>query len=313
MPQPWPYNQIREPRPADWGIGMTVCIASIVLNEGIVCVSDAMLSTGDMSADRRTLKFKAIGRSWMAMFSGDDISSVIPILRNVDDNMQGDDQQKLENVSGYFADAYKRQLNRQSESEILGPLGMSLEEFRTKGLKQLGAEVFGRLLYDIQNVRLSLELLVCGYDADADGDKTPHIFTVSNPGSVNYVDLAAFWAIGSGQTSALGHLFNLHTPPKYKSLPDAMYCACEAKFHAESAPGVGEATTALVLKADGSRFLMRTDALTEIRRAWKSCSTPDVPAALEGRLEKIVKIEEQFEKDKAKEEGEASTKESALS
>src|SRR5260370_3311564 len=208
MPKPWPYNRIREPRPADWGLGMTICVAASVLDEGIICASDTMLSTDDMQADLRTMKFRSVGSSWMVMFAGNDISPIMPILELVDEQIRTDTEQKASGVAGYFASAYKTELNKKAENEVLGPLGLSLEEFRTRGLKQLGPAVFNRLLYDIQNIHFSLDFMICGYDSEG-----PPILTVTNPGTINYYDLASFWAMGIGQTIALGHLLNATGTP----------------------------------------------------------------------------------------------------
>jgi hypothetical protein len=37
--KPWPWNTLPEPHPADWGIGMTVCIAAHCFRGGDDCSS----------------------------------------------------------------------------------------------------------------------------------------------------------------------------------------------------------------------------------------------------------------------------------
>jgi hypothetical protein len=277
-------HHIREPRPADWGDGMTVCIAATIFEKGIIGVSDTMVSMSDMSGDERALKYQALGWSWMTMFAGNDISPATPILQSVQSRLESDRDEKLESIATYFIDAYRFQLNQKAETEVLGPLGMSLEEFRSKGLKQLGPDVFNRLLYQIQNIQFSLDFLTFGYD----GQGTPHIFTVTNPGVANYYDFNGFWAIGSGQTSALGHLFNLKTPIKYHDLSNAMYCVLDAKFHAECAPGVGPGTRMTILMPNRQRFALTPSNMREIKASWIASRVPDVPSEIVPRLVKLL-------------------------
>ena len=60
-PKLWPYGLIKESRPADWGVSMTVCIVSECHQQNcFVGVADSMISMSDMSADRTAIKIFSI-------------------------------------------------------------------------------------------------------------------------------------------------------------------------------------------------------------------------------------------------------------
>lgn len=240
--QLWPWNTIKTPRPADWGIGMTVCIAAHCFPDNcMVIASDFMVTTGSMSADMTAFKQKAIGQHWMAEFAGDDISLVTPILRHARKFLSGKED-TLDNVASAFVDAFADQLRLKTENEILRPTGYSHQEFKESGLAQLGPETFSRIFYEIQQQSLDLEFMLAGFEG-----VEPYIFTVSSPGKVTHYTEIAFWAIGSGQTNALGSLFNLDSASRFGDTNDVIYRVCEAKFNAESAVGVGPETSLTVL------------------------------------------------------------------
>jgi hypothetical protein len=222
---------------------MTVCIASICSREDcIVGVSDKMLSMPTMSTDERGIKYAAIGSSWIAMFAANDISPVVPILKAV---QQAAAPATCEDIVGAFKSAIRKENVAKSEANVLSRFDMNMAEFRREGLSSLGPELFTRLAYEIEQVSLDLTFLVFGFEGT--GERTPHIFTIDGRGEVSYHDIVGFWAIGSGQTSALGTLFGLRGPLVYKSIADILYLLTKAKFSAESALGVGKDTNALVL------------------------------------------------------------------
>jgi hypothetical protein len=265
--QPWPLNHITEPRPEEWGIGMTCCVGVFSKADGtIALVSDLMISTGDVGGDSLTLKLEQVGHKWAAMFAGNDISPVVPIIEDVRSRLQGYDEIPLRDMVEAFTKAYATQLQRKIEKEILARLGFeNLTEFRTEGLKDLGQEIFAQVLEKTRKVGLDLQFLVSGFCEK----KRPHIFTVNNPGIEEYYDKLGFWVIGSGQTNALGSLFAArirHSTP----ITEIIYRACEAKFMAESAPGVGENTLAAVLRPLGGHRVLLVEEKDQLKKIWRA-------------------------------------------
>lgn len=288
--RPWPFNSIPEPTPADWGIGMTVCIASFcstLREKTIIGITDSMLSTVDMSADNVAIKFFAFGNKWCAMYAGNDISPVTPIKKFVRDRFRPTTVgETLPDAIGAFREAFRLQLSDRIESQILAPFGMNMPQFLSVGLAQFGPEIFSRLVYEIENVKLDLSFLVLGFDGD-----TPHIFVVKDQGDVSHYDTPGFWAIGSGQTSALGSLFSRQSSISLIHGPmyEVLYALCKAKFNAETALGVGRNATAFVLEADGSRYLINTPYIEKVKEIWEKVRPPDISQEAKIEVPKIIK------------------------
>lgn len=282
--QPWPFNKLCEPTPADWGVGMTVCIVSHCYgSNSFVAVTDSMLSMSDMSADKLAIKSFAVGGSWMCMFSANDMSPVVAISNSV--RGQVAKVASLEEVVAAFQQAFRKELVAKAESSILAPFNMTMTEFRQSGLASFGSEIFSRMFYQIEQLSLDATFLVYGFEG-----KKPHIFTIQNKGEVSHFDQPGFWAIGSGQTTALSSLFSLNGESVCTRVQETiLYLLCKAKFSAETAPGVGRKTTAVVLENNTKRFLMFNDNLQGLRKIWEENRPPDSPPAAGVAAEAIIK------------------------
>lgn len=257
---------------------MTVCIASISHNSGgdcIVGVTDKMLSVSMASADDSAIKFTSVGSRWVAMFAGNDISPVVPIFKSVNYSVSELFAETLEEIVGLFRDAIRKESVKKAEALVLSSFDLDMAEFRRSGLASLGPELFTRLAYEIEQVSLDLIFLVFGFEGTE--KPRPHIFTIDGKGVVSYYDIGGFWAIGSGQTSALGTLFGARSSVIYKELPNALYLLAKAKFSAESALGVGKETIALVLHANSDRYLVHTAEMRKMKAVWEESRGPDVP------------------------------------
>ncbi len=220
---------------------MTVCIA--LMCEGgkkIVAVSDHMLSMESFSGDNLALKIEPIHRNWFALWSGD--VSYIPLVLDVATHILcKKDKPNQHDAAEAMTQAHSNILEREINNQVLSRLGYNLQSFRKVGKEQLTASVYNSIHREIKAVSLDAEFLVCGFDEEGDG----HIFTLEKNGALKSCDAAGFWAIGSGTHNALSAIFfhatkngiNQNSP-----LADALYVACEAKFMAESAVGIGKKT-----------------------------------------------------------------------
>jgi len=240
----------------------------------MVAVTDKMLSMSTMSVDDVAIKFTAIGDRWMAMFAGNDISPVVPIFKAVKAAVaQSACLETLEDIVGFFRSAIQKEMVTKAEATVLSRFGLDMVEFRQSGLAGLGSDLFTRLAYEIEQISLDLTFLVSGFEENREG----HIFTVNGIGEVCYYDISGFWAIGIGQTSALGTLFGIRDGVIYKSLPHVLYLVSKAKFSAESAIGVGKETIAIVLQSDSERYIVHTSEMAELKKVWEATRGPDVP------------------------------------
>jgi len=245
---------------------MTVCIASFCrVENSILAVSDHMISTGDMSVDFGTVKFRPIHQDWIAMFAGNDVSTVVPVLRRVV-ALLGNDTVALEIISQAFIVAIQEQITSKAEVSVLAPYGLNTAQFVQDGLRNLGQELFTRLAYQLAEISLDIMFLVFGYEGDE-----PHLFTVDGRGSLDNHDLNGFWAIGSGCTNALGTLFSVRLPLIFLPEGGVLYTLAKAKFNAERAPGVGKMSMGIKMQSGGRAGLSITnDEMETLRRVWEA-------------------------------------------
>jgi hypothetical protein len=271
--KPWPWNTIPEPRPADWGIGMTVCIVSYSMDaKAFVGACDRMLSVGQVtSQDDATAKFLGLGQNWLSLFSANNISSVTPILASVRRTLTPIEcKETLDDAINAFKVAFQNEKKKNIEARIL-PHGMSLEEFYQSGLEKLGTDIFSRVFTQIESFDLEVEFLVFGFS-----EGTPHIFTFSDPGIEKHFDIAGCWAIGSGANAAIASIFGLKGAPiRFRQLHEVIYRVCEAKFYSESAHGVGKETNALYFAGGKDRYVFSD--IASLRQLWESTSNRPLP------------------------------------
>lgn len=262
---------------------MTVCIVSHSYVKNVfVAVADEMLSLSDMSADSFAVKNFSIGNGWMCLFSADDLSPVIAIKTDIRDQVSG--AIKLGEIVNAFQAAFRKELVAKAESSILAPFGMTMADFRQDGLANFGPEIFSRMFYQIEQLSLNVTFLVYGFD-----NQKPHIFTIQNRGEIAHFDQPGFWAIGSGQTSALGSLFSIVGHPISVRRPeDVLFLLCRAKFAAESAPGVGENTMAVILKSNGNRSVLFHEELKKIKEIWVANKPVDIPVGTSQSVKSLI-------------------------
>jgi hypothetical protein len=245
-----------------------------------VAVSDTMISMDWTSGDMLSAKTQKIDRTWRAMFSGSDISPVMPILERVTKRVSP--TPAVDEIKFAFKEEYAGHVRSKAETQVLSVFGYSVETFRNEGLKKLGPTLFSQLFYEIKNVSMDLEFLVFGFDGKA------HVFTVSHPGAVSDYGVPGFWSIGNGCTSALGMLYNIGHKG-FLSPQRALYNLCAAKFASESAAGVGKGTFALVFRGDGMVTSMVTPDLEPIRTLWEAEGRPRVPASAESAADQAMR------------------------
>src|SRR3990167_11193959 len=72
--------RLRRPRPSDWGLNMTLCIAAIAQQGRAICLaSDRLISFGYASSEFFN-KASRISRRWGVMLAGDDVVCTDPII-----------------------------------------------------------------------------------------------------------------------------------------------------------------------------------------------------------------------------------------
>jgi hypothetical protein len=256
---------------------MTVCIAALAdLGKSLVMVCDSMLSSGDFSGDRIANKMYPLSDcfQWWALVAASDVTRIPSLVDAVIRRLLSlsDSTNTVETVERAAVEAYQSVRTRYAADLVLSPIGLTMEQFVNRG------EWHPQLAQQLAAVNLGCEVLVAGFDFAGDGS----IFTVEHPVIVRNHNLAGWTSIGSGSYSAIGTL--LHHSVNYSmELPRVLYHACEAKFMAESADGVGKHTVAKV--ASGAYGKMDAYEASEalirnIRTAWERDGKPRVPAGV---------------------------------
>jgi len=278
------FPKLRPSRPADWGANVTVCIAAMANSGGsIIIAADQMISTQMTTADGVALKIFGVHPNWAVMSAG-DMTQVAPILYAVRESLKDKEPLHAE-VERAVVDAYKERLITEEEDQVLGRFGLTVKNFLSTGLKSFGDANFSQIVAELGQITLGVELLAAGYDVKG----LPHIFSVSHPGKVENHDVTGFWAIGSGQYSALGSLY-FHSYNKRISPQEALFHVCEAKFMAERASGVGPASSVLCIGPEGRGEIGVQEIidLKEIRKIWEKEARPRMPKKLRDRMAIII-------------------------
>jgi len=277
--RPWPFNKLKEPTPADWGIGMTVCMSAIcepTLGERyIIGATDKMVSmSGYFSGDDTVRKADPIMYGWISMIAGNDVSPAVPIIERIRQNRAASSFPETQpNLVRAFKSAYKEQRLEFIEDEILSPVGFTWATFRSDAKAQLPEQTYERIIERIRAYELDVSFLVSGFDPEGEA----HIFTVCNPGKCDYYDKLNFWAIGSGQNQALASLFASKYDPN-NALEVNVAKVLAAKLSAESASGVGKKTWLMVETAvppNKTMFFLASEIDT-FREEWNAL--PKIPA-----------------------------------
>ncbi|MFI5365575.1 MAG: hypothetical protein ACHQ4J_08130 [Candidatus Binatia bacterium] len=284
------FQPVRKQTPADWGIGMTVCIAAIAgpnANPRIVAVSDFMLSNDTVSFDTQTLKCQPVSDSckWFAFYAGDP-SAWNAVFDAAVAAVRGSDESAA-TVQAAFEAAFRKELKHKIEGELLSSFGLDRDTFIQHGREYFGQERFNTLLDEVRAAALEMDVLVAGFDREG----WPHIFSVSDPSIVENHNNIRFHVVGTGAVLAESALCASYDPSL--NVHALAYRLCEAKFLAEPASGVGAKTFVIVIAPDGTHQVMYPEHVEELRGIWKREGRPSIPTSAIAKIqERLVPIKE---------------------
>jgi hypothetical protein len=282
------------PKPSDWRDDMTVCIGAICENgRAIVTATDRMISCGDYtSGDSIADKGSRFHKNWAVLFAG-EVSAVDPVIRAAGRTLSRC-HGTLSEVKDAFRAAYQREEARRREDKVLSVLGYSMASFRRKGRQELGDNVYREVWKNLRDENLGITFLVHGFEPQG----SARLFTVESGGHIQEHRRVGFWSIGYGLYNALTMLF-FHQCGIEKSLTEAIYLCCEAKFMAESAPSVGKATIVGAMKwvarnKIDSWISNREDSgremISSLRELWENQGQPRIPDGIKAVIEKAVDL-----------------------
>lgn len=264
---------------------MTVCIAVTPrFRSEIILVSDQLLSS-EVTSIEAGLKLTKLGPGieWYIMFAG-DATRFQPLVERMREPLGDvkDTRLELRTAIELAERAYYVETTKFIEAEILGPYGLTRDDFVKKGRRWLGPATYAQLFEQIGSTDLGIEILVVGHDATAQ----TQMFSVSSRGLATRTVLP-YHAIGSGSYLALGTLYQLaHFPAM--DLEENVYRTCAAKFAAEAAPGVGKQTQAMIVDPLMDRWAMLFN-VDDLRKEWQRNGQPPIPTAAKRLIHRDLK------------------------
>jgi hypothetical protein len=180
--------------------------------------------------------------------------------------------------------AYRKFSARLSSREALDPFDMTMEEFKSNGLKVFGEQFHGELLRTIgqKAAQINEQLLVtgCGH--------SPHSVMIYEVGATgDWLHTAAgFACIGSGAQIAQAMLLTLGQA-RHRTLAETIFNVACAKFASEKSTGlnVGQMTTMYVSRKRGaddnpsrmSGDFIEPSEIDSLRQLWEAHLKPRIP------------------------------------
>src|ERR1700735_1474746 len=191
---------------------MTVCISAFAANsKAIVLVADKMLTyqpygPSPMQSDTGVKKLLHLGDSgWEVQFAGDGAFAEKVLHQPTQTSekkptMRDSCAEIVECVQG----AYHTVREREANDTVFRPRMLDRDlvfKRSSSDLHPLSDELVSQLTKELMSYRTECDLLVSGFDKIG-----PHIFTVSDPGTISSCDLPGFCAIGIGNEASTSRL-----------------------------------------------------------------------------------------------------------
>jgi 20S proteasome alpha/beta subunit len=246
---------------------VTVCIAAIFENHGIIGASDRMISTVDIAYEPERPKIVPVTNSIAIQYAGDaSMASMVchAVVAEVSHQIRErpDEWVPVRRVAELWATCYRREVTREAEDAVLAPLGLTLESFSTSQ-RQMTPELVTRLASSLTSHKSrSVSAIVAGVDTSG-----PHIF-MANGTRLTCSDHSGYAAIGIGDWHASSQfMFASHAPQR--SLAATTWLTYMAKRYSEAAPGVGAATDMFAILGLGGNTDVGPHILGELERVYK--------------------------------------------
>lgn len=247
-------------------VPVTVCIAAIFENSGIVGASDRMLTAGDVQFEPSVPKLRFLTNSIAALVAG-DANLHADIVREVWEatgDLIAQNKGRWVRVKD-MALLYKRECDKAiraiAERRILTPFNLSIQDFMSRQ-RDFSPEFVKDIGTELLNFEAPIvQAIITGCD-----DSGAHIYTVDND-SIQCHDSVGFAAIGAGQDHANSHMMSFSHTFKH-SLADTLRAVFFAKKRSEIAPGVGPDTDMMVVIGAGGLSTLADNVQEELEKRY---------------------------------------------
>jgi ATP-dependent protease HslVU (ClpYQ) peptidase subunit len=245
---------------------MTVCVASICERTTLIGMADRMLTAGDLEFAPRLSKIRWLTTSIVAMVAG-DLSLAFELLDDIERTVRARIATEPRNwwlvrdVADLWRSAHLRRSQRDAETLILSPLGLTTETFISRQ-HELAPAVADGLAQALRAFELSaMEVIFAGIDPEGS-----HLYQ-ANGASIRSCDAIGFAAIGSGAYHARSEL-RVAGHTAVTPLPTGLYHTFAGKKRAEVAPGVGAETDTFIIWQLGRSSYIREDLMQTVEQAF---------------------------------------------
>ena len=241
---------------------MTVCIAALCRwkdSDVIVGASDRMLTASDIEFEPPQTKIANLTKNCTALVAGDSASQMT-ICEDTFFDLENESSVSVHGVAECFSKNFIKHRKQIAETKHLSPLGIDFDSF-IKNQKHMSQDTVNNISDRLKCSNLDIKTIITGVD-----DKGGHIYVVSDPGKITYMNAVGFAAIGIGEWHAQSQfMFNGYT--KTRSLNEALFMVYSAKRRAEVAPGVGVITDMFMIGQGEPQYVVVRDEVMEKLRS----------------------------------------------
>jgi len=225
---------------------MTVCVAAIFNDGGIIGITDKMLSTDDMTFEPKgtSKKIFCLSKGINAMNAGH-----VGIQAEIMEALQSSFKVELDAAASYtvkgwvdlYVECYNRLKRDRVKDSVFAPYKLDENSFLVR--QREFSDIFTRELMD-QVARFHLPetaTIIAGVDAST-GHLEPHIYCIKRgyyENAIECCDAVGYAAIGTGARHVEAQFMQAKFT-RHFSLPKALFLAYLAKKRSEIAPGVGK-------------------------------------------------------------------------
>jgi len=245
---------------------VTVCVAAISENSGILAMADRMLTASIHQYQPARAKIVPVTASIIAMYAG-DANFAIELIEAVKAEVKAGIDAKPTEWWGVQATAevwqkvYLQRRRREAELAYLAPFDLTTDSFLARQ-QQLSQSFVNKLTGELAGYSLpDVEVIFAGLDSAG-----AHLYCADGA-DVNCYTARGWAAIGIGAFHARSEFINSRHLASDSWLR-VIYTTYVAKKRAESAPGVGSETDSRIIWALGKSDQVRTEIMDTMQKAF---------------------------------------------
>jgi hypothetical protein len=141
-----------------------------------------------------------------------------------------------------------------------------------------------KIVDKVSGYSLGLEILVYGFDQFC----RSHLIDIADPGVAIEHDSPEHWAVGSGFHMAMASLNASMPAPNERTEATFVYRACEAKFAAKFADGVGDPISVMIWYPEGRFSILSDSDIQKIREISQRNRHLPIPKKTKQLIEKTL-------------------------